>query len=269
MSRATRKAASKRIKAIQSEEELIDGMEPDLRRLCMRALRLNDSKAANELLRRAIEVQEYLTPILLEKPQLLADELKQLFTVPVPVLLAFRPSHPLYYKKVIKHLRKLKVGAKTGVACDEYARWQSSGSAGSLAALLYNTVDALRSSHVQPLRGDLRGIVRLIEIERPQIKNAARSLPPFGHDTVDRWIKEACLPILYLLRPNLKPARQGRRKHNDPERANPSAKKLRDKIVARIREMVAHPGNKWHSKPPHGASEKFAPIGAAGSAIMR
>ena len=227
-------------------------MQPELRRLHMRALRLNDSKAASELLRRAVEVLEYLNPILLKNPKLLAHDLQKLLAV--PVLISFRPQDGYYHQTLIRHLKELHVGSKTGIACNERARWKSSGVVGSLATLIWEVAEALRSKSIHPIRGDLSSIVLLVETTHPQIKHAAQSLPAFSHKTVDAWIEKVCLPILFLLRSDLTPSKQGRRKGNDRERINPNAKRLRDKVVARLREMVARPGNKWHSVPPRASN---------------
>jgi hypothetical protein len=218
---------------LHCQRQLIASMQPELRRLYMRALRLNDSKAASELLRRAVEVLEYLNPILLKKPKLLANDLQRLLAV--PVLISFRPQDGYYHQTLIKHLKELHVGSKTGIACDERARWKWSGVVGSLATLIWEVAEALRSKSIHPIRGDLSSIVLLIETKDPHIKHAAQSLHAFSHRTVDAWIDEVCLPILYLLRSDLIPSKQGRRKRSDPKRTNSSAKKLRDKIYLEAR----------------------------------
>lgn len=269
-------------------EEFLGGnlMEqfPELERLGKKALLFKGKAAklaAEELLRRATEVQRYLGPVLMERPNLLADEAERRFDF--PVLLALSPSHRYYYKSVLDKLRGLKLGSKKGIASTVRAKWKSVGEAGAWAVALVNITDALRTTGktgakperrrfgwLEPKRSaplpllsdhvieayvleirmldpedrskataEEKARVRQLNQTKIKIVNDAKRLKRFGPDTVEDWIKKVCLPVLFVLRPELRPAQRGKRKQSDKKRTDPRVRRKRDAIVARIREMVA------------------------------
>ena len=218
--------------------KLILETQPKLAGLKQRALLLDDRGAAKELLRRADEILQHFGPVLMDKPHLLAAVAPGRLDFPAPVALS--RSHRYYYKRVIDRLHGLKLGCKTGIACHKRANWKGTGSIGEWAILLHNIVEALRTNGTAP---DHTTGAFVVDIRRnhSDIAEAASRLSGFRPDSVDDWIKRACLPILYLYRPNLKPAKRGKRKRRDKQRADPRAKRERDAIVQRIRAMVAVP----------------------------
>jgi hypothetical protein len=228
-------------------KELIEQNPSRLERLLQRALFLNGKPArhaAGKLLAMALEVQDYLGPVLMTAPHLLKNEASNLFAF--PVLIALSRGHEYYYQRVLKQVRKLNLGSKTGIASHARANWKSEGETGTWAVALYNTVQALRTGS-EPRSYVIKAYVRHIRMHHPTIATNAAELPPFGPDSVDEWINKACSPVLYVFRPKLRPAKRGMRKHTDKERADPRAKRQRDAIVQRIREMVAGPdkGHSW------------------------
>jgi hypothetical protein len=220
-------------------EELLDQISCPLERLQQRALLLNDRDAARELLLRASEILQRFGPVLVDAPELLAEDAVTRLDMPVP--LALSRSHRYYYKRIIHRLHKLKLGSKTGIACHERANWKSAGSVGAWAVLLYNIVEALRTNGATP-DPTTEAFVLQVKRDHRSIAEAASRLPKFGPESVEDWIKTACSPILYIFRLDLKPAKRGKRKRTDQERADPRAKRERDAIVQRIRAMVAGPG---------------------------
>jgi hypothetical protein len=181
-------------------------------------------------------VLQHFGPVLTDAPHLLAEEAVTRFDIPAPV--AISRNHRYYYKRVVDHLRKLKLGSKTGIACHGRANWKGDGSVGAWAIALVNTVEALRtqspvSDHI------IQAFVRVIEKDHPRIAQTASTLPEFGSGSVDEWIRKGCSPILYILLPSLRPAKRGKKKITDIERADPRAKRERDAIVQRIRSMAA------------------------------
>jgi hypothetical protein len=231
----------------KSLQRLVDQTSPELERLMRRALSLNDDKAskevakesAKELLRRATEILEYLGPVLMDAPHLLADEAMKRFDM--PSLIALHRGHRYYYKRVLDRLRELNLGSETGVACRDRANWKSTGNTGALAVTLYNTVKALRTNSTPQADNVTKAFVLYIRKCHPSIATTASGLQEFGADSVDDWIEQGCLPVLYALMPKLQPMKRGRRKQTDKERADPLAKRKRDAIVQRIRDMVSRP----------------------------
>jgi len=217
-------------------ERLIDGMAPDLHRLQQQALLLGKSDAAKELLRRADEVLQYFGPVLMEAPHLLAGVAPVRVDIPTPIALS--RSHRYYYKRVIDRLHRLKLGSKTGIACHKRANWKGTNSIGEWAVLLYNIVEVLRTKSTAPEK-TTQAVVLWVKDNQPSIAETASRLSKFGADSVDIWIRDACCPILYVLRPELRPAKRGNRKRTDEQRADPRAKRERDAIIQRIRSMVA------------------------------
>jgi hypothetical protein len=219
-------------------DRLIDEVESGLPRLRQRALLLGDGAAANELLRRADEVMQHFGPVLMEAPHLLARAARLRLDIPVPIALS--RSHLYYYKRVIKQLHELELGSETGIAAHKRANWKGTGSVGGWAILLYNIVEALRTNCIAP---DYTTQAHVLHIRKdhPDISRAASKLPEFGRASVEGWIKTACCPILYVYRPELRPAKRGKRKRKDKKRADPRAKRERDAIIQRIRAMVAEP----------------------------
>jgi hypothetical protein len=153
-------------------EELIDQISCPLERLQQRALLLNDSDAASEVLQR-------FGPVLMDAPELLTEDAVIRLDMPVPVSLS--RSHKYYYKRIINRLHKLKLGSKTGIACHKRANWKSAGGVGVWAVLLYNIVETLRASGRAP---DYTTEAFALQIKRdhPNILKAASRLPKFGPD---------------------------------------------------------------------------------------
>jgi hypothetical protein len=233
----------------KSLENLINQIPSELERFQKQALLLDDHEAAKELLRRATEVQQYLGPVLMDAPHLLSEEAVK--RLEMPALVALSRGHRYYYKRVLNQLRELKLGSETGIACHERANWKSEGMTGAWAVGLYNTVEALRTKSTPEGDHVIEAFVRWIRMDHPTIAEDALTLEPFGRRTVEEWIKKVCSPVLYVFRPELRPAKRGKRKRTDKERADPHAKRQRDAILQRIREMAAGPdkGHSWVKRP--------------------
>jgi hypothetical protein len=228
--------------------DLIEQIPSELERLKKKALNLETEQAkpaAQELLKRAIEVMQHLGPVLMDRPDLLRDDVVKRFEM--PVLMALHRGHRYYYKRVLNKLRALKLGSKTGIACRERANWKSTGDTGGLAVTLYNTVKALRTNSSLQADNVTKAFVLYIRKYHPAIATAAAGLPEFGAGSVDKWIEKGCSPVLYALMPKLQPMTRGKRKRTDLERADPRAKRQRDAIVQRIRAMAAGP-DKRHTR---------------------
>jgi hypothetical protein len=242
---------------------------PDLERLETEALYFEPEQAkpaARELLKRATEVLRHLGPVLMSRPDLLQDDAVKRFEM--PVLIALSGSHRYYYKRVVNQLIGLKLGSETGVASSKRAKWKSEGETGAWATALVNIADELRRASLPEDDYVIRAFVLSIrtfdrednpgateedkanvkEVNQTKIKivNDAKRLKPFGPDTVKDWIDKVCLPGLCLFRPELRPARRGKRKKTDKERTDPRVRRKRDAIVARIRAMAAG-SDKAHS----------------------
>jgi len=220
---------------------LIEQVPSELERLGKKALYLEAEQArpaAEELVKRAIEVLRHLGPVLMHRPDLLKGKAVKRFDM--PVLIALSRSHRYYYKRVLHQLRGLKIGSQTGIAWSERANWKSEGSTGRWALILYHVAEMLRTND-PPGDHEIETYALEIRTKHPYILEDARKLEAFGPDSVDAWIKKVCLPVLYVLRPDLRLAKRGRRKRKDKERADPRVKKQRDAIVARIRAVVENP----------------------------
>ena len=174
----------------------------------------------------------------MKAPHLLAGVAPVRIDIPAPIALS--RSHRYYYKRVIDRLHRLKLGSKTGIACHKRANWKGNNSVGEWAILLYNTVEALRTKSAAP-DNTTQAFVLWIQSKHSSIAETASRLRKFGRDNVDHWIKDACCPVLYLFRPELRPGKKGNRKRTDENRADPRLKKERDAIVQRIRAMAAGP----------------------------
>ena len=83
-------------------------------RLWLRARYLGDMQAAQDLWNRSIRSTRWLTEAILECPDLFVKPLRR--STEVPIMMSLTPGSGHYYKKLVEHLRKRRLGADCGVA---------------------------------------------------------------------------------------------------------------------------------------------------------
>ena len=226
-----------------TEEEIIEGRinraaSPD-EALWLRALLFKDQQAAEELWNRSLRATLWLTALILESPDLIAQALRR--STEVPVMMSLTPTSEHYYGKLAAHLNEHHLGADSGIAAGKNARWGGKNRAATLAYRAFTAIYILRGAHSTDLGA--QSLAKLVKKKFPGLVEKAHKLNEFGQNNTKKWC-DLCINILdATIEPGLKPGKQGRRKKG-AEPANLQNKKmkaLRDQIRARLRDIVAAP----------------------------